>query len=456
MPFADIIADAVAGTPRQQEMWLFLNAVPTKAGFRKWAPHYELLSVGLVIVLLVEDMVLSVKSVGNVVDKWPAKKWFGNFAYVIFTTEYVSRVWACMASKALNNGSCRAATLGRLKFGVSGLLLVDFVVLGAFYLQLYVDTMYSAADSSKLQGLQVLRMFRAFRAFRSAKMLKMDRKANALGVLLKVLHEESTPIMATLTIAFMLVIILATLMYYMENTAQPDDFSSIPAAMWWSVTALTSVGYGDVVPITILGKCLGCFACVVGAGIIALPTGILSNGFNEEIRAGQEASEAAEIEGKAIVCQQQFDKLSEELTGLHSVVDGVDSSQQQLLRALQRMWPEKVLEILGAEDDEEIRLMEAFDRVITPETGDVLRLNTGEETGVRPGPSSAPAVGSEQTLPAPSQASTGPSKMTEIRDKVERDVAALKKNRKQPRTLFTRPGMQVHIGKSSAAERRSF
>lgn len=416
-PFADVIADAVAGSPAQQEMWLFLNSVPSETGFRVYAPKYELLSVGLVIVLLLEDIVLSVKEVGDVVNSWRATKWFEYLAYVIFTSEYVLRVWACMASKALNNGSCRAATIGRAKFAVGGLLMVDFVVLGAFYLQLYVDLVYSAKTGSKLQGLQVLRMFRAFRAFRSAKMLKVDRKANALGVLIKVLEAEATPIMATLTIAFMLVIILATLMFYIENDAQPDQYSSIPAAMWWSVTALTSVGYGDVYPITVCGKILGCFACIVGAGIIALPTGILSNGFNEEICVGEDAMQAQVIEESILDTTQKLETLNQEIKGLYSGLDEVDVSQQHLIKAFRQLYPEKVMQILGPEVQENIQILEA---------------SHGAKAGLGWPPAAAALTENE---------------LGAVRDKVEAQVAALIKKRRRPG--FFMKGMVLNVPSSS-------
>lgn len=420
-PFADVIADAVVGTRAQQEMWLFLNSVPADTGFRIYAHKYEMLSVGLVIVLLVEDIVLSVKEVGDVVNSWRITKWFEYFAYVIFTSEYVFRVWACMASKALNNGICKAATIGRMKFGLGGLLMVDFVVLGAFYLQLYVDVFFSSQDGSKLQGLQVLRMFRAFRAFRSAKMLKVDRKANALGVLIKVLEAETTPIMATLTIAFMLVIILATLMYYIENGTQPEAYSSIPAAMWWSVTALTSVGYGDVYPITVAGKILGCFACVVGAGIIALPTGILSNGFNEEICVAADEVQAEMIEESVAETTKKLDALCEDVRCLHSNLDEVHSSQQHLIRAFRRLYPERVMEILGPEEEEEADL-----------------------------PTSSQSRPDQASPPLPSPQLTEDD-LAAVRDKVERNVAALMKQRRQRARggVFMRPGLSLNVSSSS-------
>lgn len=412
-PFAAVIADAVAGTGAQQEMWLFLNSVPSTTGIRRYAAKYELISVGLVIILLVEDIVFSVKEV-SVLAKGPFTKWFEYLAYAIFTTEYLARVWSCMASKALNpQGSCRSAVFGRMKFGVGGLLLVDFLVLGAFYMQLYMNFI-SSPDGKSLQGLQVLRMFRAFRAFRSAKMLKVDRKANALGALLKVLEAEVTPIMATLTIAFMLVIILATLMYYIENSAQPEAYSSIPAAMWWSVTALTSVGYGDVYPITVPGKLLGCMACVVGAGIIALPTGILSNGFNEEICLAADEKEAEQIEERVEATMVELEALCQEIKCLDASFDEIDVSQRCLLRALRQRFPERVLQILGPEKEEPL-----------------------EEA----------AFTAEEASPHLSE-----SDLASLREKVERDVTEMltkKRQRLIPGGVFMRSGLGLTASSSS-------
>jgi voltage-gated potassium channel len=73
-------------------------------------------------------------------------------------------------------------------------------------------------------------------------------------------------------------------MYFTENQAQPDKFSSIPATMWWCVTTLTTVGYGDVFPITVLGRLLTAFIAILGLGMFALPAGILASGFSDEFQ----------------------------------------------------------------------------------------------------------------------------------------------------------------------------
>ena len=86
-------------------------------------------------------------------------------------------------------------------------------------------------------------------------------------------------------VVFVLLIISSSLMYYAEHIAQPDKFTSIPAAMWWGVATLTTVGYGDIFPITDLGKFIGSFIALLGIGMVALPTGIIGSGFLEEINS---------------------------------------------------------------------------------------------------------------------------------------------------------------------------
>merc|ERR1719375_767014 len=102
-----------------------------------------------------------------------------------------------------------------------------------------------------MKGLSALRMIRLLRV---AALLKMERKTSSFSKIVKVLKVKKSELLATLFTAAVLMVISATMMYYLENTTQPDAFSSVPAAMWWAVTTLTTVGYGDVVPKTTFGK----------------------------------------------------------------------------------------------------------------------------------------------------------------------------------------------------------
>lgn len=116
----------------------------------------------------------------------------------------------------------------------------------------------------------------------------MGRYSESMKLFVKVLKAKKEEIFIIIFVIFILLTISSSLLYYIEHEAQPKVFSSIPAAMWWGIATLTTVGYGDVYPITSLGKFLGAIISLLGIGLFALPTGILSAGFVEEIRKRRE------------------------------------------------------------------------------------------------------------------------------------------------------------------------
>jgi len=99
----------------------------------------------------------------------------------------------------------------------------------------------------------------------------------------KVFSRKKEELTITLIFTFFLLLITSTVMYYVENGVQPENFSSIPKTMWWGIATLTTVGYGDVFPITAIGKLLGGIIAILGIGLFALPAGILASGFSEVI-----------------------------------------------------------------------------------------------------------------------------------------------------------------------------
>jgi voltage-gated potassium channel len=126
-------------------------------------------------------------------------------------------------------------------------------------------------------------MLRMLRIMRIMRLAKLGRYSDSLQTLGRVVAGKKEQLISTVFILVILLIIASCLMYYAENETQPDHFSSIPAAMWWAVTTLTTVGYGDVFPLTTVGKLLGSVIAVLGIGMFALPTGILGAGFVEEM-----------------------------------------------------------------------------------------------------------------------------------------------------------------------------
>jgi len=184
---------------------------------------------------------------------------------VIFTFEYTARILTY-------NKNYYGKSF--LQFIFSFDLLIDLLALLPFYLTLLpID----------------LRYLRIFRLFRLARIFKLTRYNKAIQTVKLVLSAKKE----ILTISFILIGIVlymvSAMMYYVENTAQPEVFSSIPKTMWWGVATLTTVGYGDIYPITALGRFLGGVIAILGIGIFAIPTGIIASGFTEYVEKSKSA-----------------------------------------------------------------------------------------------------------------------------------------------------------------------
>jgi len=145
------------------------------------------------------------------------------------------------------------------------LQLIDLVVILPFYL--------SFLFSIDLRMLRILRLFR---------LLKLARYSPAMQSLVAVVSNEKRALFGALLLMVCLLLFASTGIYFVEHKAQPEAFGSVPAAMWWAVATLTTVGYGDVTPITPLGKVFGGFVMVFGLGMFALPIGIMATGFSQE------------------------------------------------------------------------------------------------------------------------------------------------------------------------------
>jgi voltage-gated potassium channel len=149
--------------------------------------------------------------------------------------------------------------------------LVDFVAIAPFFLVFFVENLD-------------LRIARAIRLMRLVRILKMGRYAHAVTTLYHVFSRKKEELAIANFVGIMILILCSSIMYFAEHDAQPEAFRSIPEAMWWAVVTLTSVGYGDISPITPVGKLFGAVVCMIGVLMVALPTGILASGFLEEMR----------------------------------------------------------------------------------------------------------------------------------------------------------------------------
>jgi voltage-gated potassium channel len=185
-------------------------------------------------------------------------------ASVVFTIEYALRVWIAPESKHLLQ---RSPARARRDYVLSVRGIIDLLAIAPFWLGLALPI-----DSDLLLQLQVLRI------------LKLMRYSSAVETLGSVLRNEIRPLVAAGVIMLTLLVSFSTLMYLAERHAQPDKFGSSLDALWWGVVTLATVGYGDVVPITGLGRVLGGVTVILGLGMFALPAAILASGFAEEIR----------------------------------------------------------------------------------------------------------------------------------------------------------------------------
>lgn len=204
---------------------------------------------------------------------------FEAFSVVVFTIEYVLRLWSCTVDPRYAH-----PVWGRLRYATRPLAVIDLLaILPSLLPFVWVD----------------LRFIRVLRLMRLLRVLKLGHYSEAVALLGNVLRSRSPELAVMLIVLCMLLVLSSGAMFYAENEAQPDTFSSIPASTWWAVITLTTIGYGDAYPVTAVGKVVGGVIAVMGIGIVALPTAIIATGFADEVqkrrksRAGEDQPAAA-------------------------------------------------------------------------------------------------------------------------------------------------------------------
>ncbi|HYF70372.1 MAG TPA: ion transporter [Ohtaekwangia sp.] len=192
---------------------------------------------------------------------------FEVFSLVFFSLEYVARVYSIV-----ENPKFKHPVKGRLRYMKSPMAIIDLLAVLPFYVKF---------TSVSLTFLRVFRLMSLFRVF------KIARYLHALKIFKRVLRDRKEQLVLSFIFILFVLVIISFVMFYAEHDAQPEKFSSIPATMWWGIATLTTVGYGDIVPITTLGRFLGGVFAIAGVGLLALPAGILSSGFFEMLHQKQ-------------------------------------------------------------------------------------------------------------------------------------------------------------------------
>jgi voltage-gated potassium channel len=225
------------------------------------------------------------------------------FCLVVFAAEYFLRIWSCTDA-----ATWRERMADRFRHATSFYLIIDLLSIVPLLFPIFFPT-----DFALLRGFRLISIF---------KLGRYARKSRSLALLKRVMMKKRE--IFTLMVFFLVFVILfsATVMYLVENPAQPDKFSSIPAAIWWAMMTVTTVGYGDIYPITPLGQTIGSLITLAGVLLLALPSAILASGFIEERQKNRESvhgemaeqmlaqlERAADLREKGLLTEEEYREL---------------------------------------------------------------------------------------------------------------------------------------------------
>jgi len=214
--------------------------------------------LGLVLIGVLETEVHFIRRFGGLSDL------LKTVLFVFFAVEYLLRLWTARLNPRFRNA---------LHYAVTPSALLDLAVLVTFALP------YLGLETAVFRMLQLLRLLR---------LARIGRYSRAMNLVVEAIRSRATELLLSFAFALTLMLGAATLLYIVEGSTQPEAFGSIPRSMWWAVETLTTVGYGDAVPVTPLGRILAAITALCGIGFIALPTGILASAFSDALRRARE------------------------------------------------------------------------------------------------------------------------------------------------------------------------
>lgn len=193
---------------------------------------------------------------------------FEVFSIAVFTIEYVVRLWVAPYHSQFEGWPDWKA---RVRYAFSVMALVDLIAILPFYLGFFVSI-----DLRQLRALRLLRL------------LKLSHFFPGVGLFVSVLRRELPALLAAGLVMAALVVVASTTMFMLERDAQPEAFGTVPHSIWWAVVTLTTVGYGDVTPVTLWGRLLGMVIMLLGVGVVALPAAMLAGRFSDELQVQRE------------------------------------------------------------------------------------------------------------------------------------------------------------------------
>ncbi len=243
---------------------------PDIVGDKYWDKIINVFIIALIILNIIAVMLETIPSVEKNRAAMRFFDYFDLVSVIIFTMEYVLRVWSSNTEEKYKH-----SVWGRLKYMVSPGALIDLIAIIPSYLHAIIGL--------DLRILRMLRLLRFLRLFRLTAYLK------SAHMMMDIFRKRKNELALSFILAMFLIIISSCIMYFAEHlTPGPGEefskFSSIPATIWWSVVTLTTTGYGDMFPLTKIGKAIASVIMLTGVAFFALPAGIITAGFLEEFR----------------------------------------------------------------------------------------------------------------------------------------------------------------------------
>ena len=285
----------MAGSGLRQRVWELLDvSEDPQSGVADW----DWVDVILLVLILLNVVAVILETVKSFQLRFgTAFRVFEVISVGVFSVEYAARIWACTADPRY-----RQPIIGRLRYvsGFDG--VVDLLAILPFYITLALPA--AAID---------LRILRVLRLLRFARVLKLGRYSDSLGRMKRVIGARRGDLGVALAAVGVVLILASSAIYYVEVDTQPDVFTSIPAAMWWGISALTTVGYGDITPVTPLGKFLGGIIQLLGIAIFALPAGIIAAGYEEESRRNAAGPGICKSCGRPLLAESPPEQCSDDL-----------------------------------------------------------------------------------------------------------------------------------------------
>lgn len=253
----------------RDKIWIVLDTADKDSGaYYRASKIFDVVISSLITLSIIAIIIRSVPWINE--KFYLYFRYFEIFCLLVFFSEYALRLYSCKSSKDSNY----SGNYGRFWWFVSLSAIIDFI---AFAPSMIFFVVNIPIDLRFLRALRLLRLFRLFKASR-----------HGLALIKKTFYKSKRQLWITFCGAFILLITASCAMYYAENSAQPEKFKTIPDAIWWAAMTLTTVGYGDVYPITWYGKTITAFISFLGIGVFAVPTGIIAANLTDILNDGEE------------------------------------------------------------------------------------------------------------------------------------------------------------------------